>query len=135
MSAPNNLPDGFYVPVTNTSGINPKTSSISILNAPGGDGSQLSLVRSVYQGHPIDELNTVGDTHPSATAILENGNVRLLYVTKTNSDSLGVINLDNNQSLDDIDLSPLRLAASRGMPWLAATQTPLSSHRIRGECT
>ncbi|MCX5884240.1 MAG: beta-propeller fold lactonase family protein, partial [Deltaproteobacteria bacterium] len=114
LPAPNNLPDGFYVPVTNTSGNNPKTSSISILNAPGGDGSQLSLIRSVYQGHPIDELNTVGDTHPSATAILENGSIRVLYVTKTNSDSLGVIDLVNNQSLSDIDLSPLKVGGVKG---------------------
>ncbi len=114
LPAPNNLPDGFYVPVTDTSGNNPKTSSIAILNAPGGDGSQLSLVRSVYQGHPIDELNTVGDTHPSATAILENGNVRVLYVTKTNSDSLGIIDLAVNQRLRDIDLSPLKVGGIKG---------------------
>ncbi len=114
LPAPNNLPDGFYVPVTNTSGNNPKTSSISILNAPGGDGSQLSLDHSVYQGHPLDELNTVGDTHPSATAILENGGTRVLYVTKTNSDSLGVIDLVNNVRAGDIDLSPLKVGGVKG---------------------
>jgi len=114
LPAPSNMPDGFYVPVTNTSGNNPKTSSISILNAPGGDGSQLSLVRSVYQGHPIDELNTIGDTHPSATAILENGSVRVLYITKSNSDRLGVIDLISNQSLGDIDLSPLKVGGVKG---------------------
>jgi YVTN family beta-propeller protein len=111
---PNNQTDGFYVPVTSTSGVHPKTSSISILNAPGADGSKLSLVKSVYQGHAIDALNTVGDTHPSATAILDNGKVQLLYVTKTNSDRLGVINLANNESLDDIDLSPLKVGGVKG---------------------
>jgi YVTN family beta-propeller protein len=112
--APNNQPDGFYVPVTSTSGNNPKTSSISILNAPGGDGSQLSLVKSVYQGHALDALNTVGDTHPSATAIVENGGVRVLYVTKSNSDKLGVINLADNTSSGDIDLSPLKVSGIKG---------------------
>ncbi len=114
LPVPGNMPDGFYVPVTDSSGVNPKTSSISILNAPGGDGSQLSLVRSVYQGHPLDALNTVGDTHPSATAILEDGHVRVLYVTKTNSDRLGVIDLTNGQSLVDIDLSPVKVHGVKG---------------------
>lgn len=112
---PGNQPDGFYVPVTSTSGTNPKTSSISILNAPGGDGSMLSPVMSVYQGHALDALNNVGDTHPSATAILDNGALRLLYVTKSNSDKLGVINLgNNNESLGDIDLSPAKVDGITG---------------------
>ncbi len=114
-AAPDNQPDGFYVPVTSTSGVNPKTSSISILNAPGGDASKLSPVISVYQGHPLDALINVGDTHPSATAILDNGAVQVLYVTKSNSDKLGVINLaNNNASLGDIDLSPLKVTGITG---------------------
>ena len=114
LPVPGNMPDGFYVPVTDTSGVNPKTSSVSILNAPGGDGSQLSLVRSVYQGRPLDALNNVGDTHPSAMALLEDGHIRVLYVTKTNDDSLGVIDLTNNESLVDIDLSPVKVHGVRG---------------------
>ena len=109
-----NQPDGFYVPVTSTSGAFPQTSSISILTAPGGDGSQLFPVSSVYQGHTLDPLNTIGDTHPSATAILDNGSVQVLYVTKSNSDRLGVITLANNESIADIDLSPLKVGGVSG---------------------
>ncbi len=100
-----NLPDGFYVPVTATTGTNPKTSSVSILNAPGGDGSQLALTGSVYQGHPLDDLYNVGDTHPSATAIIHRHGRDVLYVTKSNSDSLGVVLLNGNRQLRDVDLS------------------------------
>jgi len=62
-----NQPDGFYVPVTNTGGSNPKTSSVSVLTTPTGNGGLLSLLGSIYQGHPLDEFENVGDTHPSAT--------------------------------------------------------------------
>ena len=116
----NNETDGFYVPATDTGGKNPKTSSVSILHAPDGDGAQLSLVKSVYQGHALDALNTVGDTHPSATAFLDNGKVQLLYVTKSNSDRLGVINLASNTSLGDIDLSPLKVRGIKGNPLVGA---------------
>src|SRR5215510_979947 len=65
-----NQPDGFYVPATSTKGQNPKTSSISVLEAPSGNGAALALLGSVYEGHHLDELFHVGDTHPSATAMI-----------------------------------------------------------------
>jgi YVTN family beta-propeller protein len=100
-----NLPDGFYVPVTSTSGNNPKTSSVSLLSAPGGNGSQLALQGSFYEGHPLDELYNVGDTHPNATAIVRRNGIEVLYVAKANSDSVGLISLNGNQNLNDFDLS------------------------------
>jgi YVTN family beta-propeller protein len=104
-----NQPDGFYVPVTSTTGTNPQSSSISLLSAPGGDGSQLSLLGSLFEGVQLDELENVGETHPSATAIVRNSGLEIMYVTKSNSDSLGVINLNNNSKLADFDLSPVKV--------------------------
>jgi len=94
---PNNEVDGYYVPVTNTSGTNPKTSSVSILNAPGGDGSKLSLTGSVYQGHALDAHNVVGDTHPSSMAIVRGGGKELVYITKSNSDAIAIMDLQGNK--------------------------------------
>src|SRR5262249_25969936 len=87
-----NQPDGFYVPVTDTNGINPRTSSITVLN---GAGANLALTGAIYQGHALDELFNVGDTHPSATAIVKRGDKEVLYVTKSNSDAIGLIRLGN----------------------------------------
>jgi YVTN family beta-propeller protein len=107
-TSPPNAP-GFFVPVTSTSGPNPKTSSISILSAPGGDGAMLSLQGAIYEGHPLDDLNNVGDTHPSATAIVRHGSTEVLYVTKSNSDAIGMIRLDKNQKLPDFQLSAISI--------------------------
>lgn len=109
-----NQPDGLYVPVTSTTGTNPKTSSVSILSAPAGNGASLSLLGSLYQGHPLDALQNVGDTHPSANAIVRQGTTEVLYVTKTNSDSIGMVLLNNNRALPDFDLSPIALTLSDG---------------------
>jgi len=100
-----NQPDGFYVPVTSTTGNSPKTSSVSVLEAPGGDGSKLSLAGSIYQGHQLDELYNVGDTHPSSTAVIHRNGLDVLFVAKANSDSLGVMVLNTKQKLPDVDLS------------------------------
>jgi DNA-binding beta-propeller fold protein YncE len=135
-----NQPDGFYVAPTSTSGTNPQTSSISVLDAPGGNGGALSLIGSLYQGHQLDELFHVGDTHPSATAVIHQGSLDVLYVAKANSDSLGIVKLHNNESdkeakikkaafdtvydndssglrqLADFDLSPISLILNDGHP-------------------
>lgn len=100
---PNNEVDGYYVPVTDTAGSNPKTSSVSILNAPGGDGSRLSLTGSVYQGHALDAYYVVGDTHPSAMAIVRGGGKELVYITKSNSDTIAIMDLQGNK-LANIEL-------------------------------
>jgi YVTN family beta-propeller protein len=111
---PNNQVDGFYVPVTSTSGNNPKTSSVSILSAPGGDGSKLSLVGSVYQGHALDAHLMVGDTHPSAMAIVSGGGKQYVYVTKTNSDAIAIMDTQGNQiATKNLPLLPSPTATAR----------------------
>lgn len=107
-----NLPIGFSVPMTSSRGRYPKTSSISVLVAPGGDPSKLTLARSVYEGHALDDLYNVGDTHPSGTAIIRHQGAEVLYVTKSNSDSLGVVSLNGDRKLEDVDLSLRELGVS-----------------------
>ena len=80
-----NEPDGYYVPVTSTDGRNPKTSSVSVMDAPGANGASLALQGSIYHDHTLDMLNSVGDTHPSAMAIVTKGSMEVLFVTKTNN--------------------------------------------------
>ncbi len=112
-----NRPAGFFVPKTDTTGSAPRTSSISVVSLPDGDGSRASLVRSIYVGAPLDELNQVGDTHPSATTLVGRWGRQYLYVTKSNSDRLGIIRLGQGtgrvagrigaELLPDLDLSSI----------------------------
>jgi YVTN family beta-propeller protein len=113
-STGNNLPEGFYLPVTETKGPRPKTSSVAILEAPGGDGAGLTLRGAIYQGRTLDAVYQVGDTHPSAAAIVRRGSTEVLYVTKSNDDSLGLLRLSDNRKLADFDLSPVALALPGG---------------------
>ena len=101
----------FFVPVTSTTGGNPKTSSISVISVPGGNPANAALLGSIYEGQPggLDDRNTVGETHPCATAIVRRGAVEVEYVAKANSDALGLILVANNRRLQDVDLSPLNL--------------------------
>src|SRR5262249_29791448 len=88
------------------------------------NGANLSLNQSVYEGHQLDELQNVGDTHPSATAIVHSGAFDVLYVAKTNSDSLGIITIRNKRAQQkaasgfdtakDFDLSPFSLTLADG---------------------
>ncbi len=112
----NHVPFGYYVPWTNTDGSNPRTSSISLYTAPAGDGARLAPAGAIYQGKPLDDLYQVGDTHPSATAIVRRGDTEVLYVAKANSDALGRILLGENRALPDVDLSPVNLTAADGHP-------------------
>jgi len=104
-----NSPDGFYVPVTNTTGANPKTSSVSILYT--NSGSDLTLGNSKYLGHKLDAVKSVGDTHPSATVIVR-GNPDVLFVAKSNSDALAMISLatKGGSKLPDFNLTPISVA-------------------------
>ena len=100
---PNNQPDGFYVPVT-TPG---KTSSISVVSIPGGDPTQATLVNSIDQSKPLDSLKQVGDTHPSALAVLTKGSELTLYVTRSNDDSVGIYPINDKEDRPSVfDLSP-----------------------------
>lgn len=101
----------FFVPLTSMTGSNPKTSSISVVSVPGANPTNAGLLGSVYEGQPNgpDDRMLVGETHPSATAIVRRGAQEVEYVTKTNSDALGLILVANNRKLPDFNLSPLNL--------------------------
>jgi YVTN family beta-propeller protein len=114
-----NEPDGYYVPKTDTEGENPKTSSVSIVAVPGGDGTRASLLKSIYIGKPLDELYQVGDTHPCATALITSKDKQYIYVTKANGDRIGIISLKKGSGKNagqlvpevkkDLDLSPVKV--------------------------
>src|SRR5215468_5130159 len=106
-----NSPDGYYIPVTSTTGTNPQTSSLSVLYAPGGDGSLLATLNSKYLGHKLDALKSVGDTHPSATAIVR-GTTDVLFIAKSNSDALAMISLATKAGakLPDFNLAPISVS-------------------------
>ena len=99
-----NAPLGYFVPVTSTSGANPQTSSVSVLTQTGGDPSTLGLQGATYLGHILDADLNIGDTHPSATVLVRGSGQELLYVTKTNSDSVAVVDLHGNK-VAEVDLS------------------------------
>ena len=101
----------FFVPITSTTGNNPKTSSVSVVSVPGGNPANATLLGSIYQGQPLglDDRSIVGETHPSATAIVRRGSVEVEYVAKAGSDALGLMLVSNNRRLQDLDLSPLNL--------------------------
>jgi YVTN family beta-propeller protein len=106
----------FYTP-THVPG---KSSSVMVFsaneNAATNGNSPLSAnpVISFDEGKALDNLYQVGDTHPSATAIVKRGGVEVLYVAKANSDKLGVIALNNFRALPDLDLSPVNLTLGDG---------------------
>ena len=112
----NNVPFGLYVPFTSTTGDNPKTSSISVYSAAGGNGADLRAMGAIYQGKPLDAFEQVGDTHPSAMAMVRQGDTEVLFVTKSNSDALGRILVKENRKVDDFDLSPVSLDVSGAAP-------------------
>jgi len=106
----------FFVPLTSTTGSNPKTSSISVISVPGANPAKASLLGSVYEGQPggVDDRYLVGETHPSATAIVRNGIQEVEFIAKTNSDALGLMLVANNRKLPDFNLSPLNLNLTSG---------------------
>ena len=122
LAAPNNQPDGFYVPKTDDKGTYPRTSSISILRMAKKEPETLLLhqakqkpaVDAIYMGKPLDALKQVGDTHPSAVAIVRKGSLEVLYVAKSNDDSLGMVRLDTEKKLTDFDLSPVKITLKDG---------------------
>ncbi len=117
-----NQPDGFYVPVTSTTGANPATSSVSVVAVPNANPANAASLGAVYQGQPgglsandtQGVVGSVGETHPSATAIVRRGASEVLYVAKANNDSLGLMLVRNNRRLPDFDLSPIGLTLSDG---------------------
>lgn len=114
-----NQPDGYYVPKTDTAGEYPKTSSVSIVAVPDGDGTRAFLLKSIYVGKSLDELNQVGDTHPCAMALIAGKDRQYIYVAKANSDRIGIISLKRGAGKNagqlaaevkkDFDLSPVKV--------------------------
>src|SRR5262249_47602860 len=87
-------PIGFFVPKPVDLGLTAKTSSLSIFHFQPQDPTKTHLSRAIAEGKPLDALQQVGDTHPSAMAILTRGNRHALYATRTNDDSLSVVDID-----------------------------------------
>jgi YVTN family beta-propeller protein len=98
------LPAGFFVPVTDTQGKAPKTSSVSLFDVPNGDPTKAEAIGAVYEGKTLDELSQVGDTHPSATVVVGSKGKDILYVARTNDDSLGLIDFETGQPIKVIRL-------------------------------
>ncbi len=109
-----NQPDGFYVPVTDTTPARPRTSSAWIISVPGGDPTAAAVVGARYLGKPLDATTQVGDTHPSAAVVVGTGPSATLYVARSNDDSLAIVSADGSTSTE-FDLS-LKLEASFGDP-------------------
>jgi YVTN family beta-propeller protein len=103
------IPGMSHIPVTNVSGENPKTSSVSIIRADTVNSDQPYLLKSIYLGHKLDPFWNVGDTHPSASAIVHRNGVNVLYITRTNSDSISLIDLNGYRRLPELDLSFLNV--------------------------
>jgi YVTN family beta-propeller protein len=108
---PGNQPDGFYVPRT----VKGKTSSVSVISIPDGDGSRAAPDGWIDQSKALDALSRVGDTHPSAMAVLRNGAEATLCVTRSNDDSLGLVPTAEPESGGTVfDLSPIHLGGAGG---------------------
>jgi YVTN family beta-propeller protein len=99
--SPGNQPAGFFVPETDTTAGEAKTSSVSVVSTPNGDPTRATVVRSVYLGRPLDALRRVGDTHPSALALVRD----TLYVTKTNVDTLALLPADRAEAEESDELA------------------------------
>jgi len=84
-----NTPDGFYVPPV-TKGKFPLTSSVHIYAAKGGFASLAVPKYGKYLGTPLTLFgnNSIGDTHPSAMAVVKGNGTEVLYVAKSNDDAL-----------------------------------------------
>jgi YVTN family beta-propeller protein len=115
-AVPGNMPAGYFVPNASTTGTNPSSSSVSLFNAPGGNGNNLAAAGAISSSPAPDDLYQVGGTHPNALVIVRNPatGVEILYYAKANSDSLGMVRLDQYAVLPDFDLSPVSLTLSDG---------------------
>lgn len=109
-----NQPDGFYVPVSDTTAGRPRTSSAWVISVPGGDPARATVVGARHLGRPLDATTQVGDTHPSAAVVVGSGAATVLYVARSNDDSLAIVSADGSAS-GEFDLS-LHLEASLGDP-------------------
>ncbi len=81
----------FANPVTDPA----RTSSVSVINLAGGNTAGADPAVSLAQ--PIDGINVVGGTHPSAMAVSRRYGLPVLYVADANEDKVAIIDLRNNQ--------------------------------------
>ena len=126
---PSNAPSGFFVPKQSTEGSNPLSSSVSLFRAPGGNGYNLTALGAIPSGPGLDDLYQVGGTHPSAIVTVRNPatGVEMLFYAKSNSDSLGMVRLDQYSVLPDFDLSPIALTLADGHKVHGAYPTALAA--------
>jgi YVTN family beta-propeller protein len=99
-----NQPDGFYVPKTDTTAGAPKTSSAWVVSVPGGNPANAVVKVGQFLGKTLDDTNQVGDTHPSAVALVGTGANAVLYVAKANDDAISIVAADGTAA-NDFDLS------------------------------
>ena len=114
-----NQPDGFYTPVTDTTAGKARTSSAWVFSVPGGDPARATFSAAQYLGKPLDANEQVGDTHPSAAALVRNGNGAALYVAKANDDALALVAADGSRTVE-YDL-PLEVPGVGGAARLRGT--------------
>jgi YVTN family beta-propeller protein len=62
-----------------------RSSSLSVIDLGAGPAGSISLAR------PIDGVNVVGGTHPSALAVATNGGQSALYVADANEDRIAIV--------------------------------------------
>lgn len=105
---PGNQPAGFYVPVTDSRGKFPKTSSVSIYRTSLVAGKLIQPTGAVYLGRPLDSEKIVGGTHPSAMALVGNPGNEILYVLRTNDDSIALVRMRDGKLIGSCNLSPLK---------------------------
>jgi len=104
---PGNL---FANPVTDAL----RSSSISVINL-----STSGISSTVPLGRPIDGINVVGGTHPSAMAVVQSKGRRALYVTNANEDALAIVDTNNDQLVTKVFLpSPISGLKSGQVPGL-----------------
>ncbi len=108
--APGNAPDGYYVPAIDTAGPLPKTSSAWVISIPDGDPAGATVVGARHLGRALDDLEQVGDTHPSATALVGRGSNTHLYVARANDDTIAVLDTAGRH-VSELDLA---LRAGKG---------------------
>jgi len=86
-----NAPDGFYTPVVTKTGKFPLTSSVHIYAASGGFAQLATPKYGRYLGNTLSLTgnNAIGDTHPSAMAVVKGPDgTEVLFIAKTNDDHL-----------------------------------------------
>jgi YVTN family beta-propeller protein len=113
-ASPSPSPLTFTVPTANPA-------AVSQFRAPNANGYNLTSTGAIANNPKLDDLNQVGGAHPSAIVTTHNQatGIEMLYYTKSNNDSLGVVRLDQYRVLPDFDLAPISL-------------TLADSHKVHG---